>query len=72
VQKVHRQLDKVRRDKGMSLAALKRLSGLRCSVASISRKLAGKRRLTDREIVAFARALGIEVTHTVVTLGAAA
>lgn len=74
--RAHEPLDRARREQGMSLPELKRASGMRCSIPSLSRKLAGKRRLTDREIERIARALGVEVsferTTTVVTFGRAA
>ena len=46
------------------------MAGLKCSVASMSRKLSGKRPLTDREIGRLARALDIEVVVERVKLGA--
>jgi hypothetical protein len=70
VQKVHRQLSEARSRKGLSLDGLRRMAGLKCSVASMSRKLSGKRPLTDREIGRLARALDIEVVVERVKLGA--
>lgn len=53
---------------------LKKKSGLRCSIVSISRKLSGRQPLSDREIEALARALDVEVkvSRRTVTLGEAA
>jgi alkylhydroperoxidase family enzyme len=65
---------KVNPKKRTMLALIKRarLDGL--SVVSLSRKLSGERGMTDEELVALARALGVsvKVERTIVTLGAAA
>lgn len=56
----------------MTLGELKRRSGLRCSIVSVSRKLSGRQPISTRELEVLARALGItvRVEHTTITLGA--
>jgi hypothetical protein len=66
-----RQLRTAWQASGMTLADLKRRSKLRVSIVSLSRKLAGKQRMTNDEVAALALALGQSVTvrETVVIVG---
>ncbi len=67
----HRQLRAAWEASDLTLAKLRQRARLKFSVVSLSRKLSGQQPMTNAEVAAIARALGVavSVTETVVTVG---